>query len=74
MVKQKAKQYVFSGPGGNLYIDPNDTVARKFAMLIEGRCMGLGPTKAARKYGYSKQWFFKVWHDYQKGGIVLLFV
>jgi transposase len=72
MVNKEEKQYVFSGPGGTLYIDSEDTVARKFAMLIEGRCMGLGPTEAAKKYGYSKQWFFKVWHDYQKGGIATL--
>ena len=61
-----------SGPEGTLPIHTDDIAARKFAMLIEGRCMGLGPTKAAQKYGYSKQWFFKVWNDYNEGGIEAL--
>jgi transposase len=72
MVKQQSKCLELSGPGGTLSIHPDDTAARKFAMLVEGRCMGLGPTKAAEKYGYSKQWFFKVWHDYHEGGIEAL--
>lgn len=72
MVNQKENYFAFSGPSGTLDIHPDDRAARKFAMLIEGQCMGLGPTKAAKKYGYTKQWFFKVWHDYKEGGIEVL--
>jgi hypothetical protein len=43
------------GERGTLSIAEQDEVARKLAMLIEGQCEGLGPTQAARKYGYTKQ-------------------
>lgn len=72
MVKHEPEYIELSGPEGTLAIHPDDRAARKFAMLIEGRCMGLGPTKAAKKYGYSKQWFFKVLDDYNEGGIEAL--
>jgi hypothetical protein len=34
--------------------------------------MGLGPTRAAEKHGYTKQRFFQVLHDYIEGGIEAL--
>jgi transposase len=60
------------GPNGSLPISENDHVARKLAMLFEGQCLGLGPTKAARKYGYTKQWYFKMLHDYLENGTAAL--
>ena len=60
------------GPIGSLPIIENDHVARKLAMLFEGRCLGLGPTKAARKYGYTKQWYFKILDAYLENGSAAL--
>lgn len=60
------------GPMGVLPIVDNDHIARKLAMLFEGQCLGLGPTKAARKYGYSKQWYFKILHAYLENGSAAL--
>jgi transposase len=37
-------------------------------MLFEGKCLGLGPSKAAHKYGYSKQRFFQLLNAFVKDG------
>ena len=42
-------KFEFSGPAGTLSILADDNTARKMAMLIEGKCFGLGPSKAAKK-------------------------
>ena len=56
------------GPAGTLPVKSEDRVTRQLAMLIEGKCLGLGPTKAAKKYGYSKQRFFQVFKAFLKDG------
>lgn len=48
------------GEHGSLLVLPEDEVTLKLAMLIEGECEGLGPLKAAEKYGYSKQRYFQL--------------
>ena len=40
------------GPAGSILVPDDDEITRKFAMLFEGQCEGLGPTEAARRYGY----------------------
>ncbi len=61
-------KFEFSGPAGTLSILADDNTARKMAMLVEGKCFGLGPSKAAKKYGYTKQRYFQILHDYENGG------
>ena len=39
------------GEAGSIVVPQDDEVTRKLSMLIEGQCEGLGPTKAAAKYG-----------------------
>jgi hypothetical protein len=56
------------GEHGSLSVGVNDEVTRKLAMLIEGECEGLGPLKAANKYGYSKQRYFQLRELYQEQG------
>ncbi len=50
------------GEHGSLKVRADDEVSRKLAMLIEGQCEGLGPTKAARKHGFTKQRYFQLLH------------
>lgn len=64
--------YSLDGPCGSLPISTNDEIARKLAMLIEGKCMGLGPTKAAQKYGFSKQRFFQLFTAFEQEGTAAL--
>lgn len=72
MDKTGIDYFLFEGPTGSLTISADDEVARKFAMLIEGKCMGLGPTQAAEKYGYTKQRFFQLFDAFQQGGSAVL--
>jgi hypothetical protein len=48
------------GRGGSLAVRDDDEVTRKLCMLVEGECEGLGPIKAARKFGFSKQRYFQL--------------
>ena len=48
------------GTGGLLGVPQDDEITRKLAMLIEGECEGLGPIRAAKKFGFSKQRYFQL--------------
>jgi hypothetical protein len=56
------------GPAGSLPVKLEDRITRQLAMLFESKCLGLGPTKAAEKYGYSKQRFFQILNAFVKDG------
>ena len=56
------------GPGGQLRVPDGDEITRKLAMLIEGQCGGLGPSKAAEKYGFSRQRYFQLRKAFESGG------
>jgi transposase len=60
------------GPGGQLRVPAEDQITRKLAMLIEGQCGALGPRKAARKYGYSRQRYFQLRQAFESGGAAAL--
>jgi len=67
----KTKQLL--GEHGSLAVGEGDEVTRKLAMLIEGECEGLGPSKAAEKYGFTKQRYFQIKQAYlQEGSQALL--
>jgi len=67
----QSKSMLF-GPGGQLQVPDGDDVTRKMAMLIEGECGGLGPSKAARKYGFSRQRYFQLRKAFESGGALAL--
>lgn len=48
------------GKGGSLAVPNDDEITRKMTMLIEGECEGLGPSQAAKKFGFSKQRYFQL--------------
>ena len=54
------KQLRFTGPGGCLLVPKDDEVCRRLAMLIEGECEGLGPSKAAHKYHFTRQRYYQI--------------
>lgn len=61
------------GPRGSLAVHPDDEISRKLAMLYEGQCTQLGPTKAAKKYNYTKQRYYQILHQYlEEGALGLL--
>ena len=60
------------GNHGVLDIKDRDEVTIKLVMLIEGECEGLGPTKAAHKYGYSKARYFQLRQAFHEHGAMAL--
>ena len=72
MCKFDEARSVLTGPGGHLEVPAHDSITRKLAMLIEGQCGGLGPSKAARKYGYCRQRYFQLRRAFETGGAVAL--
>lgn len=56
------------GKGGSLPVHQDDEITRKLAMLIEGECEGLGPLRAAEKFGFSKQRYFQLRKAFQRQG------
>ena len=49
-----------SGPKGSLPVRGDDEITFKLAMLFEGQCEGLGPIKAAKKFGYTRQRYYQI--------------
>jgi len=62
------KQLRFTGPGGSLLIPKDDEVSRRLAMLIDGQCEGLGPSKAAEKYDFTRQRYYQILDDFLEHG------
>lgn len=62
------KQLLFTGPGGSLCIPEDDEVCRRLAMLIEGECEGLGPSKAAQKFSFTRQRYYQILAAFEDHG------
>lgn len=60
MAQFDLNKQAFVGTGGSLPVREDDEVAHKLAMLLEGECEGMGASKAARKFGFSKQRYFQL--------------
>ena len=60
----------FLGPAGSLHVGAHDEISRKLAMLYEGACNGLGAAVAASTFGYSRQRYYQIMHDYLENGAV----
>ena len=56
------------GDHGSLRLIEDDEISKRLAMLIEGECEGLGPTKAAEKHGLTKQRYFQIRKAYLEQG------
>ena len=68
MAKTSKKSLHIDGPAGSLPVQTHDQLTRKLAMLFEGKCLGLSPTQAALKFGYSKQRYFQLLKAFVQGG------
>ena len=60
------------GPSGSLEVAHDDEITRKLSMLIEGECEGLGPSRAAHKFGFSKQRYFQLRRAFHAHGALAL--
>jgi len=57
-----------SGPKGSLPVREDDEITFKLAMLFEGQCEGLGPIKAAQKFGYTRQRYYQILRQFMDQG------
>jgi len=60
----------FIGPNGSLVVLEDDEITHKLSMLIEGECGPLGPSKAAAKFGYTKQRYYQLLHVFLEQGAI----
>ena len=72
MIYQLAERRIV-GPAGDLLLPAGDEVTPRLLMLIEGQCEGLGPARAAQKYGLSRQRYYQLQKQFQENGILALF-
>lgn len=68
MINIDSKGLFLWGPHGTLPLKENDEITFKLAMLYEGECEGLGPTKAAKKFGYTRQRYHQLLQQFKRGG------
>lgn len=59
----------FTGPGGSLLVPKDDEACRRLAMLIEGQCEALGPSKAALKYDFTRQRYYQILAAFFEEGV-----
>ena len=72
MAQFDLKNRALVGADGLLSVRPDDEITRKLSMLIEGECEGLGPSRAARKFGFSKQRYFQLRAAFAEQGALAL--
>ena len=63
---------VLVGEKGSIELNVDDEITRKLSMLIEGECEGLGPTKAAKKFGFTRQRYYQLLQQYENKGAIAL--
>lgn len=62
-------QSLLVGPSGQILVPEGDVATLKLAMLYEGECEGMGRSRAAEKYGFSRQRYFQLRQAFSSQGI-----
>jgi len=68
MIKIEGDRRFLLGPKGSIRITSNDEITMKIAMLFEGECEGLGASKAAEKFGYTRQRYHQLLQQFKSQG------
>ena len=63
---------VIIGPKGALSIPPDDSASVKLAMLLQGECSEIGPTRAAKNFNFSKARYYQIRDAFAEKGIEAL--
>lgn len=72
MAQFDLSNHALMGSSGSLLVPDYDEITRKLSMLIEGECEGLGPNRAAEKFGFSKQRYFQLRAAFAEQGALAL--
>ena len=57
-----------TGSRGELIVPVLDEITPRLLMLIEGECEEVGPSKAAQKYGFTRQRYYQILADFYAEG------
>ena len=68
MIELHEGKMFLSGSKGTLSVREDDDITLKLAMLFEGQCEGLGPLKAAKKFGYTRQRYHQILNQFTQRG------
>lgn len=68
MIKIDTSGLFLLGPHGSIPLKEDDEITFKLGMLFEGECEGWGPTKAAEKFGYTRQRYYQLLEQFKKEG------
>ena len=71
MITYDSEKNRLVGPSGSFSIPGGDSAIRKLLMLIEGECVS-APIKAAKKFGFTRQYYFALRKDFRKLGLPAL--
>lgn len=68
MIEEHKGALSLSGPKGSIPVREDDEITLKLAMLFEGQCEGLGPQRAAEKFGYTRQRYYQILRKFLDSG------
>lgn len=61
-----------TGPAGSLPIAPDDALARRFLMILEGQCLQENIVTVVEKYGFCRQRYYQLLEAFKHGGVAAL--
>lgn len=68
MIEILSNDYYLIGSEGSIRVNGDDEITLRLAMLYEGECEGKGRTESAKKFKYSRQRYYQILKQYEKGG------
>lgn len=68
MIEMDSRGVFLVGPKGSISISEDDEITLKVGMLFEGECEGVGATRAARKFGYTRQRYYQILKLFHRQG------
>ena len=68
MIEIDSKGVFLVGPKGSIPLSEDDEITLKVGMLFEGECEGIGATRAARKFGYTRQRYYQILKLFKRQG------
>ena len=72
MITLENNNIILTGEKGKIILDFEDEILLKFGMLYEGECEGIGVTRAAKKFGYTRQRYYQLLELFKNNGIFAL--
>ena len=68
MIEIASSGLFLTGPKGSIPLKEDDEITVKLAMVFEGECEGSGRTKAAQKFGYTRQRYHQILQQFRRQG------